>query len=473
MTHDVIVVGAGAAGCLVANRLAADPGRTVLLIEAGAYFPSRADWPVDLIDGYGIPRGPDWEYAAAGLPLPRGKVVGGSTSVNYCVALRSRPADHRAWADPGLPRWSWDEVAPVYAAIEDRDGTEPGHVPVRSSGRDGLTDSQQRFLEAAESEGFSFAADLNAPDAMGVGLTPLNQVDGIRYNAALVYLAEAARHPNLEILADTEVAGLVIRNRRVVGVRLDYGEEIHAGEVILCAGAYGSPVVLLRSGIGPADHLRDVGVEVVADVPGVGSNLREHPATMAVFAAKPEEKNGPAAPLRTMITLRSTPAEPDIDLHIHAVATGPTAEPDGHVTGHDFRMTVGLVAPRSVGSVRLRTPDGTPLIDPGFLGHPADAPRLAAGLKVVRRLAARSPLADVLVAERDTGSGIGTYHHPVGTCRMGRDRDAVVDELCRVHEIEGLSVIDASVMPVSPRATTTLPVLMLAEHAMRLRAERM
>ncbi|GAA3006301.1 GMC family oxidoreductase [Actinokineospora diospyrosa] len=496
MTHDVIVVGAGAAGCVVASRLSQDPTRSVLLLEAGPHYDTESSWPADLLDGLGFPRSHDWGFASAPLthgghtfPIPRGKVVGGSTAVNYCVALRSRPTDHRAWAALGLPRWAWDEVLPVYQALEIDHDTEPrtppGRTPVRRYPREELTDSQERFLTACEKAGFALVDDHNAADSLGAGLTPLNQVGGRRYNSALVYLAEAQERPNLTIRSGADVDTVLIRDGRAVGVRLASGEELAAEQVVLSAGAYGSPAILLRSGVGPAEHLREVGVDLVADVPGVGSNLLEHPSTPAVFATAEETAARRPAPLRTMLSVKTSRDEPDVDIHIHAMATMPTRAPQGHPTGFDLLMTSALVAPHSVGSVRLRSRAAAdlPVVDTGIYRDPRDAARVAEGLRVIRKLAEQSPLASLLVGERLPGAAVadadlvdavhatvGTYNHPVGTCRMGRtgDVDAVLDETCRVTAVEDLLVIDASAIPVSPRSTTTLPVLMLAERAVAL-----
>ena len=501
MDRDIAVVGAGSAGCVVAARLSEDPERSVVLFEAGPDYATEGTWPDDLLDATSMPTSHDWGYLAAGpaadpsgtpplqLPLLRGKVVGGSSAVNYCLALRSRPADHDAWAALGLPEWSWDQVLPFYRRLEnDPDGDSRWHgrsgpVPVRHAPRDQLTPSQLAFLAACLEQGHKEQSDLNAPDAAGAAAVPLNQVDGRRQSAALTHLAPALTRPNLELRADSEVHSVVLEEGRAVGVRLGSGEVVRARQVVLCAGSYSSPAILLRSGIGPGGHLRDLGVTVVRDRPGVGTGLVEHPAYRTVFAARPDVY--PEADWRTMLSFRSSPDEPDVDLHIQARSVGPVKSGGAHPTGFAMVMMVGLLQPRSRGSVRLRSADlSEPArIDLAFYQEAEDARRVADGVRMVRRLAEAPALRDLLTEEIHPGPEIrddqleevvrafpSIYNHPVGSCRMGAatDPDAVVDTRCRLHGVEGLLVVDASVMPVSPRATMHLPTLMLAERAVAL-----
>lgn len=495
--HDVIVVGSGSAGCVVAARLAAEPDRRVLLLEAGPDYLTGDDWPPDVLSALAIAQGNDWGYIGrldgsnTGLPLRRGRLLGGSSAVNYCVALRGRSADHNAWSALGLPRWSWEEVLPFYLALENDPQGDPhlhgrsGPTPVHRYARDELSPSQVAFLDACAAAGFDAVEDHNAPDSLGAGVTPRNQEDGQRVNAALAYLAPLAGRPNLIVRGDCEVHSVLVEDGTAVGVRLSSGDVIRGGEVVLAAGSYSTPKILMLSGIGPADHLRDSGIDVLADLPGVGTDLIEHASYPVAFAARPEERDCGVPALCTTLTLRSTPDADDLDLHVQAQAVLPTRSPGDHPTRYDFAMVVCLVQPASRGSVRLRSADvaDPPLIDPGIYRRAEDVERMARGVEAARRIADQRPLRDLLVRERHPGPDVTgkaldeairrmplNYHHPVGTCRMGPDGDplTVVDECCRVRGVAGLSVIDASVMPVSPRSTTHLPTLMLAERAVAL-----
>lgn len=488
---DYIVVGAGSAGSVVAARLSEDSGVRVLLLEAGDDEQTRAltvpnAWP-DLIG-----TSADWAYTttsqadAGPVPYPRGRVLGGSGAINAMAHLRGHRAIYDGW---GVPGWGFTDLLPYFKRSEQAVGRDPalrgtaGPVRVAPVPPDERHPVATTFAEALCRMGCPETDDLSGARQEGVAWPDLAIADGRRVSPADAYLRPALHRENLVLETGSLVTGLLVRQGRCTGVsmiRAGTPAAATAGEVILCAGAVGSPQLLLLSGVGPADQLRALGIEPAADLAGVGENLQDHPMVMASFAAG----QLPASQYNhgeTYSALRSPLAVDYPDLHLFPILL-PLAPPGGKPPESGFVLVAAVVAADSRGSVRLVSSDpaAAPLIDPGLLRDERDTDRLAAGFDVIRE-AAEGPVfsgafsdARPVVAwqrpERLRGyirGTVGSYWHPAGTCRMGQDSDpgSVVDPLLRVRGLTGLRVADASVLPVLPNAHPNATVLAVAEKA--------
>jgi choline dehydrogenase len=478
---DVVVVGGGSAGCVVAARLAETASRSVLLLEAGPDL--RASVPEDLLDGWTLGGLPDWGFASEpderGVVegLRRGRLLGGTSWVTR-FALRGSPADFDEWAALGNPGWGFEDVLPYFRRLESdaEFGDEPWHgdagpIPVTRYPDLEPTEIGAATLEALEAVGFAAVEDHNRPGAVGAGRMPMSSRRGVRVTTADAYLPIGETPSNLTVRCESQVSDVVLEGDRATGVRVLDGTVVEAGRVILCAGTYASPAILMRSGIGPAKHLRSVEVPVRVELGGVGVNLADHPGVDVDPGYRGAGRAGPV--LHSIVTFHSSHASPDSPPDLMLWVADPSGDPPA------FSIDVVLLKPLSRGTVRLRSADPAqpPRID---LPSPDedDVDRLAEGFRRAWEVAGRPEVRRLCAEPASPGPGgeaelrrsiresAYSVPHVVGTCAMGRlpDDGAVVDAAGSVHGTERLSVVDASIMPSVPSGFPHLATIMIAER---------
>jgi len=507
MKYDFVIVGGGSAGCTLASRLTEDPNTSVLLLEAGPDYTNFEQVPDDVKLGNNVWRSAygnhSWGYLATATPrqtdpiiIPRGKTTGGSSSINGQVLFRGIPQDYDNWAEWGNTEWAFTNVLPYFKKLEndldfpggDFHGND-GPIPVRRYKREEWLPYFGAFYDACVSVGYPAHPDHNDPETNGVAARPMNNIDGVRMSTALTYLSMARHRMNLTIKGDVLAHRILFDGNKAIGVEAESGGEvfkIDADQVIISSGAIAAPQIMLLSGIGPKTHLDEFGIAQILDLPGVGENLRDHPAAFVLYRGDSEQPDIDAPNIQIGLRISPEGSTTEADLQISPILMSSEHAPSSVVIeSDDFHFGISFALQNALGKGRLRLasadPAQQPIINYNYLSDPFDRQQMRHGLRMALEIADESPFKEYIIerinpTESDLVSdssiddwllrNVYTQHHSSGTCKMGDSSDpmAVVDQYSHVHGIENLRIVDASIMPDVIRANTNATTIMIAER---------